>query len=95
MELPDPEAASVAAAADPFAKLERGNEDSRRGRVGAERISELREDAAAKYSEDYRINKALRRQLRCEPRSQSPSISSSRTQLRDVRLLLEEQVHSL
>jgi hypothetical protein len=64
MELPDPEAAAAAGAADPFAKLERGNEDGRRGRVGRERLAELRADAEAKFGADYKINKALRRQLR-------------------------------
>ena len=56
MELPDKE--------DAFARLEKGVEDKRRGREGAERLAELREDSAAKYKDDYTINKALRRQLR-------------------------------
>ena len=65
MELPDKEEEGAAQAQpDPFARLEKGVEDRRRGREGAERIAELREDSAAKYKDDYTINKALRRQLR-------------------------------
>lgn len=62
LELPDPEAAQ--AADDPFSKLERRVEDKRRGRQGADRLSELLDDSEAKYRDDYTINKALRRQLR-------------------------------
>ena len=65
MELPDKEEEAAQAQPDPFARLEKGVEDKRRGREGAERIAELREDSAAKYKDDYTINKALRRQLRC------------------------------
>ena len=64
MELPDKEEGAAQAQPDPFARLEKGVEDRRRGREGAERIAELREDSAAKYKDDYTINKALRRQLR-------------------------------
>jgi hypothetical protein len=63
LELPDQEMAQ--ASNDAFFKLERGVEDRRRGREGAERLAELREDSEAKYKDDYSINKALRRQLRC------------------------------
>lgn len=62
LELPDSEEAP--AKDDPFSKLEKGVEDRRRGREGAERLAELREDSEAKYKDDYTINKALRRQLR-------------------------------
>ncbi len=61
-ELPDSEEAQ--AKDDPFSKLERRVEDSRRGREGADRLSELLEDSEAKTKDDYSINKALRRQLR-------------------------------
>ena len=64
MELPDNEDGAAQAKNDPFARLEKGVEDKRRGREGAERIAELREDSSAKYEDDYAINKALRRQLR-------------------------------
>ncbi|CAL5224116.1 g6748 [Coccomyxa viridis] len=64
MELPDKEEEGAQAQPDPFARLEKGVEDRRRGREGAERIAELREDSSAKYKDDYTINKALRRQLR-------------------------------
>lgn len=64
MELPDNEDGAALAKNDPFARLEKGVEDKRRGREGAERIAELREDSRAKYEDDYAINKALRRQLR-------------------------------
>ncbi len=64
MELPDKEEEAAGAQPDPFARLEKGVEDRRRGREGAERIAELRDDSAAKYKDDYTINKALRRQLR-------------------------------
>ena len=67
MELPDSEEAAVQAKNDPFARLEKGVEDKQRGREGAERIAELREDSAAKYQDDYTMNKALRRQLRYAP----------------------------
>ena len=67
MELPDGDEAAVQAKSDPFARLEKGVEDKRRGREGAERIAELREDSAAKYRDDYTMNKALRRQLRYAP----------------------------
>ena len=65
MELPDKEDGAAQAKEDPFARLEKGVEDRRRGREGAERIAELREDSNAKYRDDYTINRALRRQLRC------------------------------
>lgn len=64
MELPDKEEGAAQAREDPFARLEKGVEDRRRGREGAKRIAELREDSAAKYQDDYTVNKALRRQLR-------------------------------
>jgi coiled-coil domain-containing protein 130 len=64
IELPDKEEGAAMAAADPLARLEKGVEDKRRGREGAERVAELREDSKAKYKDDYTINKALRRQLR-------------------------------
>ena len=32
---------------------------------GAERLAELLKDAGAKYGDDYAMNKALRRRLRC------------------------------
>ena len=67
MELPETEEAAVQAKNDPFARLEKGVEDKQRGREGAERIAELREDSAAKYMDDYTMNKALRRQLRYAP----------------------------
>ena len=65
IELPEKEEETAQAVPDPFAKLEKGVEDRRRGREGAERIAELRADSEAKYKDDYSINKALRRQLRC------------------------------
>ena len=64
MELPDKEEGAAQAREDPFVRLEKGVEDKRRGREGAERLAELHEDSAAKYKDDYTINKALRRQLR-------------------------------
>ena len=66
IELPDKEEGAAMTAADPLARLEKGIEDKLRGREGAERVAELREDSEAKYKDDYTINKALRRQLRFE-----------------------------
>ena len=84
MELPDPEAASAAAANDPFVRLERGQEDGARGRRGAERLAELRDDARAKFAQDYAINKALRRQLRCVRARIAPHVWACRWALHGV-----------
>ena len=46
-------------------RLEAATEDRRRGLEGAERIADLLKDAGAKYGDDYAMNKALRRRLRC------------------------------
>lgn len=62
-ELPDREQSGRPA--DVLERLEAATEDRRRGLEGAERISELLKDAEAKFSDDYTMNKALRRRLRC------------------------------
>lgn len=63
MELPD--SAERPNLDDPFAKLEHGNEDSRRGRESRTRLTELYTDSSAKFKDDYAANKALRRAMRC------------------------------
>ena len=63
-ELPDREESGRPA--DVLQRLEAATEDRRRGLEGAERIAELLKDAGAKYGDDYAMNKALRRRLRCD-----------------------------
>ena len=46
-------------------RLEAATVDRRRGLEGAERLAELLKDAGAKFGDDYAMNKALRRRLRC------------------------------
>ena len=65
MELPDSE--DRPKLNDPFAKLEHGNEDARRGRDARNRLTELYSDSAAKFQDDYATNKALRRAMRYVP----------------------------
>jgi len=62
-ELPDREAAGRPG--DALARLEAATEDRRRGLEGAERLAELAKDAQARFGDDYAMNKALRRRLRC------------------------------
>jgi coiled-coil domain-containing protein 130 len=62
MELPDSDERPKLN--DPFAKLEHGNEDARRGRDARNRLTELYSDSAAKFQDDYATNKALRRAMR-------------------------------
>ena len=62
-ELPDREQSGRPA--DVLERLEAATEDRRRGLEGAERIAKLLKDAEAKFSDDYTMNKALRRRLRC------------------------------
>jgi Saf4/Yju2 protein len=64
MELPDSDERPKLN--DPFAKLEHGNDDARRGRDARNRLTELYSDSAAKFQDDYATNKALRRAMRCE-----------------------------
>lgn len=66
-----PESSERAALDDPFARLEHGDVDKRRAAAARERLAELREDSAVKYKNDYEMNKALRRDMRC---GVSPSI---------------------
>ena len=87
MELPDTEETAVQAKNDPFARLEKGVEDKQRGREGAERIAELREDSAAKYMDDYTMNKALRRQLRHVPCPAVQGLAVTPVQAYDSALL--------
>lgn len=62
MELPD--SADRPKLDDPFAKLEHGNEDKRRGWDARERLTDLYSDSAAKFKDDYATNKQLRRVMR-------------------------------
>ena len=62
-ELPDREHAGRPG--DALARLEAATEDRRRGLEGAERLAELAKDAQARFGDDYAMNKALRRRLRC------------------------------
>lgn len=62
-ELPDREESGRPA--DVLQRLEAATVDRRRGLEGAERLAELLRDAGVKYGDDYAMNKALRRRLRC------------------------------
>ena len=62
-ELPDREESGRPA--DVLQRLEAATVDRRRGLEGAERLAELLKDAGAKFGDDYAMNKALRRRLRC------------------------------
>lgn len=65
IQLPDRDEDGAAGAPDdPFAKLERGETDKRRGRELGGRLAELYHDSSQKYKDDYSLNKALRRQNR-------------------------------
>lgn len=49
---------------DPLAKLEHGNAVMARKKAENERLLDLKEDSAAKYKNDYAMNKLLRKNLR-------------------------------
>ncbi len=65
MELPDSK--DRPDMADPFARMEHGEEDRRQGRRLRHRLLELRADAEVKFGDDYAANKALRKAMRCAP----------------------------
>ncbi len=48
----------------PFQILERGDADHRRGRHLSTRVTELYDDANAKFKDDYTMNKRLRHENR-------------------------------
>lgn len=68
IELPDRDDETAAAALhDPFAKLERGETDKRRGRELGTRIAELYHDSNLKFKDDFALNRTLRKHNRSVP----------------------------
>ena len=65
IELPDrEEEEAVQPRDDPFAQLERGESDKRKGRELSTRIAELHYDSNQKFKDDYSINRSLRQKNR-------------------------------
>ena len=83
MELPDSK--DRPDMADPFARMEHGEEDRRQGRRLRHRLLELRADADVKFGDDYSANKTLRKAMRCTPYVAARCIGSAVVTFRSVK----------